>query len=518
MCFVREFVMHKMFTLLLGSWFLAGHLGLAVTNKPNVLFIVVDDLKPVLGCYGDKIAKTPNIDKLAARGMLFEKAYVNQAVCAPSRNSLMLGIRPQTMGLYDLKTYFRDIPAYSNAVSMGQTFMKNGYQAESLGKVYHASLDDAPSWSIPRWEAKAETYAKEENRAPDGERKGTTTEAGEVDDNYYQDGKVAEKAIERLRAFQGKPDQPFLLMVGFHKPHLPFVAPKKYWDLYQPAEFPLTEPRTAPEGAPAYAPSTMGEIMQYQKLPGDKLPFPDDFSRHLIHGYYAATSYTDAQIGKVLAALHDMGLDKNTYVVLWGDHGWHLGDHGFWCKHTNYEQATRIPILISGPGIKPGQRSQAVIETVDLYPTLVELTGQTMPETGIPGMGLDGKSLVPVLKDGAQKVKDYVLHAYPRSEKQEEGARRKLIGRAVRNERYRLVEWKEPGTPAEKAAVELYDYETDSLERKNLAQDRPEVVAELRAILGKIPEAKPQVGDEGSPESGYEKKSKKKKKNKGGGE
>jgi len=493
-------------------------MGIAASSKPNVLFIAVDDLKPTLGCYGDKLAKTPNIDKLASRGTLFEKAYVNQAVCAPSRNSLMLGIRPQTMGLYDLKTYFRDIPAYSNAISMGQTFIKNGYQAESLGKIYHASLDDAPSWSDPRWQAKAETYAKEENRAPDGEKKGTATEAGEVEDNYYQDGKVAEKAIERLRAFQAKPDQPFLLMVGFHKPHLPFVAPKKYWDLYQPNDFSLAEFRAVPEGAPAYAASTMGEILQYQKLPVDKLPFPDDFARHLIHGYYAATSYTDAQIGKVLAALDELGLAKNTYVVLWGDHGWHLGDHGFWCKHTNYEQATRIPILISGPSLPPGQRTSSLIETVDLYPTLLELTGQPLPETGIAGIELEGKSLVPILKNPAQKVKEYVLHAYPRSEKQEEGGRRRIIGRAVRNDRYRLVEWKEPGTPSEKAAIELYDYETDPWEKKNLALDRTEVVAELRAILAKLPEAKPQQSDEGSPESGYEKKEKKKKKSNGDGE
>lgn len=509
--------MIRKFALGLGVLCWMGSLGWAATNKPNVLFIAVDDLKPVLGCYGDKIAKTPNIDKLASRGMLFEKAYVNQAVCAPSRNSLMMGIRPQTMGLYDLKTYFRDIPTYSNVITMGQTFMKNGYRAESLGKVYHASLKDEASWSVPSWEAKAETYAVEENRAPDGEKKGTPTEAGAVDDNYYQDGKLAEKAIERLKAFQAKPEQPFLMMVGFHKPHLPFVSPKKYWDLYNPADIQLAEFRTAPDGAPAYAPTTSGEILQYQKLPVENLPFPDDYARHLIHGYYAATSYTDEQIGKVLSALDELGLTQNTFIVLWGDHGWHLGDHGMWCKHTNYEQATRTPILIIGPGIQPGQRSASLIETVDLYPTLLELTGQPMPETGIPGMGLDGKSLVPILKDPKAKVNDYVLHAYPRSEKQDEGGKRKIIGRGVRTDRYRLVEWKEPGTPAEKAAIELYDYETDPLEKKNLAKDRPEVVTELRAILAKVPEAKPQLSDEGSPESGYEKKPKKKK-SKGDGE
>ena len=497
--------------------FLGGFLGFglnlegATTNRPNVVFIAVDDLKPVLGCYGDKLAKTPNMDKLAARGMLFEKAYVNQAVCAPSRNSLMLGIRPQTMGLYDLKTYFRDIPAYSNVVSMGQTFMKNGYVAQSLGKIYHASLNDKPSWSVPSWEAKGETYAIEENRAPMGEKKGTTTEAGEVEDNYYADGKIADEAVLRLKQHKAKPEQPFLMMVGFHKPHLPFIAPKKYWDQFKPEQFSLPEFRTAPEGSPAYALGESGEIMQYQKLPVDKLPFPDDFARHLIHGYYAATSYTDAQIGKVVAALDELGMAENTFIVLWGDHGWHLGDHGKWCKHTNYEQATRIPILISGPGIKPGQRTSALIETVDLYPTLLELTGQSIPETGIAGMGLDGKSLVPILKDSTQKVNEYVFHAYPRAEKSDD-TKRKLIGRAVRNDRYRLVEWKEPGEPAEKAAIELYDYQADPLEKKNLAKENPELVAQLRAVLAKLPEAKPQMSDEGAPESGYEKKEKKKKK------
>ena len=212
-----------------------------------------------------------------------------------------------------------------------------------------------------------------------------------------------------------------------------------------------------------------------------------------------------------MSALNEMGLSENTYVVLWGDHGWHLGDHGMWCKHTNYEQATRIPILISGPGIKPGQRTSSLIETVDLYPTLMELTGQSMPETGIAGMGLDGKSMVPVLKDPNHKVNEYVLHAYPRAEKTDD-AKRKLIGRGVRNDRYRLVEWKEPNDPPEKAAIELYDYQADPLEKKNLAKENPELVAQLRAILAKLPEAKPQMSDEGSPESGYEKKEKKKKK------
>ena len=201
-----ELDMRKITKQLFLGMFLLGELGFSATNKPNVLFIAVDDLKPVLGCYGDKVAKTPNIDKLAARGMLFEKAYVNQAVCGPSRNSLMLGIRPQSMGLYDLKTYFRDIPVYSNTVTMGQTFKKSGYEVEGLGKIYHPSLNDEPSWSVKHWEPKGEAYAIEANRPPMGEKKGTTTEAGEVEDNYYADGKIADEALVRLKQFKAKPD------------------------------------------------------------------------------------------------------------------------------------------------------------------------------------------------------------------------------------------------------------------------------------------------------------------------
>ncbi|NCZ96198.1 DUF4976 domain-containing protein [bacterium] len=486
--------------------------GVSAPTKPNVLFIAVDDLKPILGCFGDPVAKTPNLDRLAARGMVFEKAYVNQAVCAPSRNSLMLGIRPQNLGLYDLRTYFRDIPAYSNVVTMGQTFRKAGYEVEGLGKIYHPNMNDEPTWSVPHQEFKGEVYANPENRSPEGKGKGAPTEAGEVEDDFYADGKIAEEAVARLKKFQKNPDQPFFLMVGFHKPHLPFVAPKKYWDLYRPADFQLAGFRTAPEGAPSYAPTTSGEILKYRNLPVEELPFPDDFARHLIHGYYAATSFSDAQIGKVLTALEESGLAKNTVIVVWGDHGWHLGDHGMWCKHTNYEQATHAAILMSGPGIPEGQRTQSLIETVDLYPTLVELAGLPKPETGIAGLELDGKSLLPLFQDPKNKVKDYVFHAYPRSEKPEQGAKRRLIGRAVRDERYRLVEWKQPGEPADKATLELYDYETDPLEKKNLALEKPEIVAKLRAVLAKIPEAKPQQGEEGSPESGYEKKEKKEKK------
>jgi iduronate 2-sulfatase len=269
------------------------------------------------------------------------------------------------------------------------------------------------------------------------------------------------------------------MAVGFIRPHLPFVAPKKYWDLYKRSEIPLAEFRKAPENAPSFAPQYGGELRNYKGIPQSG-PLPDDLQRELIHGYYAATSYTDAQIGKVLQALDDLGLTDNTIIVLWGDHGWHLGDHGMWCKHTNYEQAARIPLLVSKPGSKTGEikRTKAFAENVDIYPTLCELAGVPLP------IKPDGKSLTSVLSDPKAKSKDHAIHVYPRGDK---------LGRAIRTERYRLVEWKVPGAPAETAILELYDYQNDPLEKKNIAAEAPEAVATMRKILDSYPEAKPQV-------------------------
>ena len=481
--------------LLLSGLLLAANFSLqAAPERPNVLFIAVDDLKPVLGCYGNPIVKTPNMDRLAARGVLFERAYVNQAVCSPSRNTLMLGLRPQTLGIYDLPTHFRDV--YPDSVTMGQSFMKNGYRAEAVGKIFHAGKgnhNDELSWSVPHWTPKSDTYSNPANAAPSKGKKGAPTEAEDVADITYQDGKTAEEAINRLKKAKQDPAQPFLLMVGFSKPHLPFVSPKKYWDLYKPSDFALPERRTAPDDAPSYARTSSKEVMGYVGVP-QELPLPDDLGLKLIHGYYAAVSYTDAQIGKVLDALDAEGLSKNTIIVLWGDHGWHLGDHGMWCKHTNYEQATRIPLLFAGPGVALDKKSQSLAETVDIYPTLMQMTGQQVPS------GLEGMSLVPVLADPSKPTKDHVLSVYPRS---------KRIGRAVRTERYRLVEWKVPGEAPETAELELYDYEADPQETKNLATEKLEVVKDLRAMLAKYPEAKPQVPNPAAKDAAPEKKKKK---------
>ena len=464
--------------------------------KPNVLLICVDDLKPLLGCYGEPTAKSPNIDRLAKRGVLFERAYCTQAVCAPSRNALMTGIRSQTLGIYDLGTNFRK--AVPDAVTVAQYFRQHGYRTESMGKIMHVghgNHEDEPSWSVPHWRPLGGGYVRKENvedtkqrmakaiadGVPQSKRatlaKGAPTECADVPDNDYADGKIADEAIRRLRAAKEKPGEPFFMGVGFLKPHLPFCAPKKYWDLYQPSAFPMPALNKPPKGAPAFAPTTWGELRSYTDIPPTG-PLTDDQTRHLIHGYHAAVSFMDAQLGRILDALDETGLTKNTIVLLWGDHGWHLGDHGMWCKHTNYEQAARIPFIVAAPGFKSGAKTRALMETVDIYPTLCELAGLPVPQR------LEGASFVTALKDPAATTKEAVLHVFPRNQ---------LIGRAVRTDRYRLVEWKKPGESADTAVLELYDYETDPLESENLAEEQPAVVAKLRAILAKQPEAKPQI-------------------------
>lgn len=482
-------------SLLASLMFLANALNAA---SPNVLLVCVDDLKPAIGCYGDPLASTPNMDRLAMRGLLFERAYCNQAVCSPSRNALLTGLRPQTIGIYDLGTNFRK--AVPDIVTLPQAFKNNGYRVEGLGKIYHVghgNTNDAASWSVPHWKSDVVAYVLPESKAKQGLTReealfsnksaknlprGAAHEAADVADNVYPDGAVADEAIRRFQAAKNR-SEPFFLAVGFVKPHLPFCAPKKYWDRFDPAKFALAERQTAPDGAPAYAPQSSGELRQYKDMP-ENGPIPADVQRKLIHGYYAATSYMDAQLGRLLDELDRLDLSGNTIVVLWGDHGWHLGDHGMFCKHTNYEQAARIPLLIAAPGVtQPGARTKSLTESVDIFPTLRELAGLK----DIDQLA-DGQSLVPVLRDPTTSLKEAVFHAYPRSP-----MGRQLVGRAVRTARHRLVEWKQPGQPADAADLELYDYETDPAETRNLTSEQPETVAALRAILAKLPEAKPQI-------------------------
>ncbi|MDR8392409.1 sulfatase [Aliifodinibius sp. S!AR15-10] len=469
-------------------------------QKPNVLLILVDDLKPAIGAYGNDMAITPEMDKLASESLRFIKAYANQAVCAPSRLNLMLGSRSTSSGIYGFGRDLRDF--YPDATTMPQFFKQHGYHAESMGKVYHighGTYNDEESWSIPHHSDKVIEYndpestggelTREEalfgNRSWEFARslsRGAAWESPAVEDTAYADGRVANHAIKRLNALKENPEQPFFMAVGFARPHLPFSVPQKYWDIYDPEELPMPQIEQAPKGAPDYAgKSGGGEIAQYKPIPTpDEIegPFPDQLKRNLIHGYYASVSYVDTQIGKVLSELENLGLDENTIVVLWGDHGFHLGELGIWTKHVNYEIANNIPLMIRAPGVTtPGSSTEQLAETVDIYPTLAELTGLPNPN---PTQPLDGESMVPVLKNPEARVSDHAYHTYPRGER---------IGRAIRTDRYRLVEWKNIGADPETADLELYDYTDGPVEQENLADERPEVVERLKRILYRYPEA-----------------------------
>lgn len=464
-------------------------------DKPNVLLILVDDLKPSFGAYGEDWVHSPNLDRLADSGMRFDMAYCNQAVCAPSRNNLLVGSRSTSIGVYSLGYHFRK--AVPDAVTMPQYFKNHGYHVAGIGKVFHighGNINDEFSWSVPFQPDKVIDYVlaastngqltKEEalfsNKPANGLPRGSAWEKSDVDDGAYADGRIATEGIKRLQSYKAS-GQPFFLALGFTKPHLPFCAPKTYWDLYDPAKLPIPTIRHYPKGAPAYAAKNeLGELNQYKPVP-KKLPLSDELERTLIHGYYAALSYMDSQVGRVLDELDRIELDEETIVVLWGDHGYHLGDHGTWTKHTNYEQANRIPIVISAPGVtKPSSSTKALIETVDIFPTLVELAGLPTPTGPQP---IDGKSFVAVLKNESKSIRDHAYHCFPRG---------KRLGRAIRTQQYRMVQWKEIGAPANSAEYELYDYLNDPLETVNIAGVRPEVLKQLAAMLATHPEAKRQ--------------------------
>ncbi|MEL6590211.1 MAG: sulfatase [Bacteroidota bacterium] len=482
--------------------------GLTQTEQqPNVLLILVDDLKPNLGVYGDSIAHSPNIDKLANKGMRFENAYCNQAVCGPSRYTLMLGTRSTSSGLYRFGAKFRDV--YPDAITLPQYFMANGYHAESMGKVFHighGNTNDDASWSIPHHKEKVIEYilpastngqlTREEaffensrmyldNIPPNKQLpRGAAWEMADVTDEAYADGRVARHAIDRLRVL-AKQEQPFFMAVGFARPHLPFCVPKHYWDFYDPERLPMPTYTKPPEDAPLFTHKLNGEISQFFPIP-ERVdgPYEDSITRKLIHGYYASLSYMDAQVGRVMDELERLQLDKNTIVVLWGDHGWHLGDHASWTKHTNFEQANRIPIIMLAPEMtQAGTVSYQLVETVDIYPTLASLAGLATPEGPQP---IDGLDLSPVLKNPQARVRDHAYHCFP---KRPNGTF--LVGSAIRTKRYRMIAWINPQSPEDDIIYELYDYQDDPFETKNLAAERPEIVARLKAILDTHPSPKP---------------------------
>lgn len=471
-------------------------------SKPNILLIMVDDLKPTLGVYGDSVAVSPNIDRLANDGLLFNRAYCNQAVCAPSRYNFMFGSRSTSTGLYNFGREFRDV--MPNAVTLPQHFMKAGYHTESMGKVFHighGNTNDKASWSIPHFKEKVIEYVNPEstNRELTREEayfentpmyikdtppnhelpRGAAWESPDVLDEAYADGRVARHAIDRLRELSKNQEKPFFMAVGFARPHLPFSVPKKYWDFYDPGQLPMPEYEQAPEGSPEFTKKRGHEISQFFPVPRKQDVYDDDLKRKLIHGYYASVSYMDAQVGRVIAELKRLNLDENTIIVLWGDHGWHLGDHAIWTKHTNFEQANRIPIIIKAPGItQAGTSTDQFAETVDIYPTLAKLAGLKKPSGPQP---IDGIDLTPVLKDPSKEIKDHAYHAFPMGG---------YLGEAIRNERYRMIRWTHMRDSKKEVLYELYDYENDPKETKNIAGEKPGILSEMVSILNEYPEAK----------------------------
>ena len=449
---------------------LAGFDSSGVDQKYNVLFIAVDDLRPELGCYGHPVVKSPNIDRLASQGLQFNRAYCQFALCNPSRASLLTGKRPETTKVYDLKTFVRKHDA--NVVTLPQLFKNNGYRTLNFGKIFHATNgnhDDAISWSERPWHSpkddaepkpKEKSASKSEKVAePDSEGDPHANElpygAPDVADEKLIDGQVAEHAVAALNEMKG---QPFFLAVGFHKPHLPFVAPKKYWDRYDPEKVKLAANAFYTADAPRFANNDASESRRYKDVPKEGA-IPEGLSRKLIHGYYASVSYTDAQIGKVLRELDRLGLRDKTIVILWGDHGYHLGEHATWNKRTDWEIATRVPMLISVPGFTGGKKTSALVEFVDIYPSLAELCKLAPPS------GLEGTSFTPLLKDPQHPWKKAAFSLYVKEVP--ELGKGDCFGRAMRTDRYRFIEWSTK--ESSKRAYELYDHELDSQENVNVA-------------------------------------------------
>ena len=492
---------------------------LALADRPNILFIAVDDLKPMLGCYGDTEILSPNIDKLAERGTVFLNNACQQSVCGPSRASLMTGTYPDTTKVYDLKTLIRK--ANPDTLTLPEYLKSKGYETTGCGKIYDprsvGKSFDAASWSLPFLQHPQQEYFADGIAKPDNGYHSPAVQADnkafkaylkkngikrsdkkayaeafakfplvkpitecmdeDLPDDAYDDGSFANCAIEQMDKLS-KGDKPFFLAVGFKKPHLPFVAPKKYWDLYDRSEIELAPFQKMPEGAPDYAFQDSWELRSgYSAIPEGLMP--EEMQREMIHGYRACVSYTDAQIGKVIDHLKALGLDKNTIIVLWGDHGWHLGDHGMFCKHTNYEQAVRAPLIFAVPGqATGGAKTESPSEFVDIFPTLCELAGLPVPKS------CQGLSLVPILNNPKAIVHKAALEQFPRGKDK--------MGYTLRNERYRYVKWvKMDYYGGERAgpmvANELYDYEKDPLETVNLAgnPEYKDVVAGFERLFKK---------------------------------
>ena len=440
----------------------------AAESPRNVLFIAVDDMNVDLGCYGHSQVKSPNIDRLAARGVRFDKAYCQFPLCSPSRSSLMTGLRPDTTRVFDLQYHFRT--GLPDVVTLPQMFRNNGYFAARVGKIYHygnpgqigtSGLDDPPSWDEfvnPRGRDKDEENLITNFTPKRGLGSSLSFLATEGSDDEQTDGKVAEQAIRLMEEHR---DNPFFIAAGFYRPHCPYVAPKKYFDMYplESIKLPeLPEERLKNVPRPALASTT----------PWPYFGATEEQVRESKRAYYATISFVDAQVGKLLDALERLRLTDETIMVFWSDHGYHFGEHGLLMKQSLFEESARVPLIFAGPGVgAQGKTSPRTVEFVDIYPTLADLCGLKPPEN------LHGASLRPLLDNPAA---EWTRPAFTQVQ------RGNFPGHSIRTERYRYTEW-----DAGEKGVELYDHQNDPRELKNLAHD-PQfapIVAELKSLVKK---------------------------------
>ncbi|MEM7479127.1 MAG: sulfatase [Planctomycetota bacterium] len=464
-------------------------------TRPNVLFIAVDDLRPELNCYGAEHIHSPNIDRLAGQGILFENAYCMVPTCGASRASLMTGLRPSPRRFTNyLARADKDAP---EAVPLHKLFLDAGYQTISLGKVFHHSNDHADGWSEPPWDSEKEQYqlseqyladvAEHKQQFPKKKRhRGMPFESADVPEEHYPDADCAARAVRYLEQFaktketkdakaaNKEKEQNFFLAVGFLKPHLPFNAPKKYWDLYDPTKISLPDNYYPPKDAPKIALHNSGELRSYAGI-HPSAPVDAATGQSLIHGYYACVSFIDAQVGLLLDALEDTGLAENTVIVLWGDHGWQLGEHGMWNKHSCFETSMHTPMIVvtpasrrpASPG-KSGARAAGIVEFIDIYPTLCELTGIRIPAH------VQGESFMRLLQNPASAGKQFAVGRFK-------------TGETIRDAQFRYSEYPQgKGERPQLAGQMVYDHRVDPGENFNQMGKLPEEVARLSRKLHEL--------------------------------
>lgn len=434
--------------VVVASWLSSQAVG---ADRPNILFIAVDDLRPEMACYDMPKMVTPNLNRLAQQGVRFDRAYCNIAVCGASRASLMKGLRPTPTRFTSYLTRAdKDAP---HVPSLPMTLKKSGYVTVSNGKIYHHRDDDEAAWSQPVGKPKRSSlwWAKGENRPKKNDKlRGPAFESANVPDSEYPDHQLCDQSLQDMRRL-AKGDAPFFLACGFWRPHLPFVAPQKYWDLYPTSAVTLPDNMFFPKGLSESFMYRWGEMRSYRGIP-KRGPVDDITARELIRGYHACVSFIDAQVGRLLDELKSLDIADNTIVVLWGDHGWQLGEHGFWCKHTNFEVATRTPLFIAGPGIEGNRVCQQLVEYVDIYPTLCDLADIEQPKH------LHGKTMRPLLDDVDMDFKEAVFTRH--------GG-----GDSVRTADFRYMEMRTKNGAGDLQGVGLFDLRKDPSENQDVSND-----------------------------------------------